>query len=117
MSRTLNTYRSFWIKLPEQICKSTGISALNGTMCWTGASISPDGRYENNNFEMKFFIFFFFLIRSAVRPHYDKPLNLKLQRILKEMKQKSEIIGHIRRTTSGLLILKYIYIRLSFCFI
>jgi hypothetical protein len=107
MSRTLHTYRSFWIKLPEQICKSTGISALNGTRCWTGVSISPDGRYKIKVFRRKFFSKFY-LIRSSVRPHYDKPLNLKLQRILKEMRQKSQIIGNIRRTTSGLLILKYI---------
>ena len=46
MSRSLQTYRLFWIKLPEQICKSTGVSALNGTRCWTGTSISQDGRYD-----------------------------------------------------------------------
>jgi len=51
MSRTLHTYRSFWIKLPEQICRSTGISALNGTSCWTGASVSPDGRYKTKVLE------------------------------------------------------------------
>ena len=34
---------------------------------------------------------------------YDKPLNLKLQWILKEMKEKSQIIGSMRRTTSGKL--------------
>jgi hypothetical protein len=80
------------MKLPEQICKSTSISALNGTTCWTGTSISYDGR-------------------SSVRPHYDKPLSLKLQRILKEMRQKSQIIGgNMRRTTSGLLRLKSIFI-------
>ncbi|CAF3532192.1 unnamed protein product [Adineta steineri] len=83
MSRSLHTYRSFWMKLPQQICHSTGISALNGTTCWTGSSISRDGG-------------------SSVRSQYDKPLSLRLQRILKEMKQKSEMIGSIRRTTSVL---------------
>jgi hypothetical protein len=43
ISRSLNTYRSFWMKLPEQICKSTGVSARNGTSCWTGTSISHNG--------------------------------------------------------------------------
>ncbi|UJR22512.1 hypothetical protein I4U23_025562 [Adineta vaga] len=83
MSRSLHIYRPFWMKFPEQICKSTGISAPNGTTCWTGNSISPDGR-------------------SSVRVQYDKPLNLKLQWILKEMKEKSSIIGNIRRTTPAL---------------
>jgi hypothetical protein len=46
INRSLHAYRSFWLKLPEQICKSTGISALNGSTCWTGTSISQDGRYE-----------------------------------------------------------------------
>jgi len=55
MNRTLHIYRSFWIKLPEQICKSTGISALNGTTCWTGVSISPDGRYKIKVLEENFF--------------------------------------------------------------
>jgi hypothetical protein len=42
---------------------------------------------------------YFYEIRSSVRPHYDKPLNLKLQWILKEMTQLS---GKMRRTTSVL---------------
>lgn len=46
IGRTLHTYRSFWIKLPVEICKSRGISAVNGTTCWTGTTISQDGRYE-----------------------------------------------------------------------
>lgn len=46
LSQSLQIYRTFWMRLPEQICKSTGISALNGTTCWTGSSISQDGRYE-----------------------------------------------------------------------
>jgi hypothetical protein len=48
----------------------------------------------------KFFLFY--LIRSSVQSHYDKPLSLKLQWILKEMRQKSQMIGTMRRTTSGL---------------
>jgi hypothetical protein len=43
ISRSLKIYRMFWMKLPEQICKSTGVSAKNGTTCWTGTSLSQDG--------------------------------------------------------------------------
>ena len=101
MSRTLDVYRSFWIRLPEQICKSNGISALYGRKCWTGTSISEDGRYEllrKTKINESFIIVKF--IRSSVRLRHNKPLNLKLQWILKEM---GEITGTMRRTTSGLL--------------
>ncbi|CAF0818070.1 unnamed protein product [Rotaria sordida] len=83
MSQSLHTYRLFWMKLPEQICKSKGISELNERICWTGTSISQHGK-------------------SSIQLHYDKPLNLKLQWILKEMKQKTQTIGNIHQTTSVL---------------
>ena len=43
ISRSLQMYRSFWMKLPEQVCQATGISARNGTICWTGIAVSQDG--------------------------------------------------------------------------
>ncbi len=41
-------------------------------------------------------------LRETTRINYDKPLSLRLQWILKEMKEKSEIIGYIQRTTTDL---------------
>lgn len=46
-----------------------------------------------------------FSFRSPIQINDDKPLNLKVQRILKEMKQKSQIIGNMFYTTSGLFVL------------
>jgi hypothetical protein len=44
MKQSLQMYRSFWLMLPEQICKSDGISASDKQICWTGSSISQDKR-------------------------------------------------------------------------
>jgi hypothetical protein len=44
-------------------------------------------------------IFFF---RQTIRINYDKPLSLRLQWILKEMREKSQIIGYTQPTTTGL---------------
>ena len=46
-------------------------------------------------------MYFSFLNRSSIRSSYDKPLSLKLQWIIKEIKQKSLIIGNQPRTTVG----------------
>lgn len=44
MSQSLRNYKSFWIELPEQICQSKGISTSKDNTCWTGTSLSQDGR-------------------------------------------------------------------------
>lgn len=44
MSKLLQTYRSFWLLLPEQICKSNQLSAAHKKACWTGSSVSLDDR-------------------------------------------------------------------------
>jgi hypothetical protein len=44
MRQSLEIYRSFWLMLPEEICKSNEISATNEKICWTGTSISQDTR-------------------------------------------------------------------------
>ncbi len=51
---------------------------------------------------MKFKNNFKKFLRETTRINYDKPLSLRLQWILKEMKEKSEIIGYIQRTTTDL---------------
>ncbi len=43
-----------------------------------------------------------FFSRESIRINYDKPLNLRLQWILKEIREKSQIIGYIQQTTTGL---------------
>lgn len=40
--------------------------------------------------------------RSSIPVREEQLFNLKFQWILKEMQQKSQIIGNLRRTTSGL---------------
>jgi hypothetical protein len=42
IKQSLEIYRSFWLMLPKQICKSNEISASNENICWTGTSISQD---------------------------------------------------------------------------
>ncbi|CAF5201185.1 unnamed protein product [Rotaria magnacalcarata] len=85
MRQSLQSYRSFWIELPKQVCKSKGISSINQNECWTGTSMS-----HNEG--------------SSVKLNYDKPLSLKLQWIVKEMKQKSLVNASTHRVTSGNLI-------------
>ena len=41
-------------------------------------------------------------LRSSIPVRQEQPFDLKSQWILKEMQQKSQIIGNLRRTTSGL---------------
>ncbi|CAF4956651.1 unnamed protein product, partial [Rotaria sp. Silwood1] len=83
MRQSLQIYRSFWLILPEQICKSNGHSISTQKTCWTGTSISLDDK-------------------QSIRTTYDKPLSLRLQRILKEMKEKSQMISNIQRITTGI---------------
>ncbi|CAF2044632.1 unnamed protein product [Rotaria magnacalcarata] len=83
MRQSLQSYRSFWIELPKQVCKSKGISSINQNECWTGTSMS-----HNEG--------------SSVKLNYDKPLSLKLQWIVKEMKQKSLVNASTHRVTSAL---------------
>ncbi|CAF3574682.1 unnamed protein product [Rotaria sp. Silwood1] len=83
MRQSLQIYRSFWLILPEQICKSNGHSISTQKTCWTGTSISFDDK-------------------QSIRTTYDKPLSLRLQRILKEMKEKSQMISNIQRITTGI---------------
>ncbi|CAF3360705.1 unnamed protein product [Rotaria socialis] len=84
MRQSLQSYRSFWLTLSEQICKSNDLSTSNNKICWTGTAISVDDK-------------------QSIRISYDKPLSLRLQRILKEMKEKSHVIGQ-QRITSGISI-------------
>lgn len=89
IKQSLEIYRSFWLILPKQICKSNDISAVNEEICWTGTSISRDSK-------------------QILPINYDKPLSLRLQWILKEIKEKSQLISHIKQittTTSGNLFL------------
>jgi hypothetical protein len=44
MKESLRVYRSFWLILPKQICKSNGFSVSDKEACWTGISISQDER-------------------------------------------------------------------------
>ena len=44
ISQTLQSQRFFWRRLPEQICRSRGLAASNGTTCWTGTALNEDGR-------------------------------------------------------------------------
>ncbi|CAF2978945.1 unnamed protein product [Rotaria sp. Silwood2] len=83
MKQSLQTYRSFWLMLPEQICKSNGHSISTKETCWTGTSISLNNK-------------------QPIRTTYDKPLSLRLQRILKEMKEKSHMIRNIQQITTGI---------------
>jgi hypothetical protein len=53
-------------------------------------------------FLQKFENYFDEFIREFVRTNYDKPLSLRLQWILKEMREKSHTIGNIRQATTGL---------------
>jgi hypothetical protein len=53
-------------------------------------------------FLQKFENYFDEFIREFVRTNYDKPLSLRLQWILKEMREKSQTIGNIRQATTGL---------------
>ncbi|CAF4402578.1 unnamed protein product, partial [Adineta steineri] len=79
-------YRSFWLMLPEQICKSDGLSISNEQKCWTGTFISQDRK-------------------QIIRLNYDKPLNLRLQWILKEIKERSNMILNILLTSTSMNIL------------
>ncbi len=42
MKQSLEVYRSFWLILPKEICKSNEISVSNESICWTGTLISQD---------------------------------------------------------------------------
>ncbi len=42
MRQSLEVYRSFWLLLPKEVCKSNEISVSNQSVCWTGTSISQD---------------------------------------------------------------------------
>jgi hypothetical protein len=44
MRQSLHVYRTFWLILSKQICRSNGFSASDKEACWTGISISQDGR-------------------------------------------------------------------------
>ncbi|CAF1324498.1 unnamed protein product [Adineta steineri] len=86
MRQSLQMYRSFWLMLPEQICKSDGLSISNEQKCWTGTFISQDRK-------------------QIIRLNYDKPLNLRLQWILKEIKERSNMILNIPQTSTNINIL------------
>lgn len=44
MRQSLQSYKSFWLILPEQICKYNDLSVSNKKLCWTGTSISYDDK-------------------------------------------------------------------------
>lgn len=97
-SQSLQRHRLFWKQLPEQICRINGVSTDEQQTCWSGTSSSLD--------EDQKYVVSFILSRSKIktieqfRSIYEKPLNLKLQWILKELREKSRQIGSIRRITS-----------------
>ncbi|CAF1653608.1 unnamed protein product, partial [Adineta ricciae] len=74
MKQSLKMYRSFWLGLPEEICQTKGISTSNENLCWTGTTISNEKRSQ------------------PIVNNYDKPLNLRLQWILKEIREKSQTL-------------------------
>lgn len=82
MKQSLEIYRSFWLILPKQICQSNEISISNDQICWTGNSLS----YNN--------------LQQIHKNHYDKPLDLRLQWLLKEIQEKSRFIDYIHQTTT-----------------
>ena len=84
ISHSLQAHRLFWVKLPGQICQSRGVSASNGSLCWSGTSLVRDG--------------------TSSRVQYDKPLSLKLQWILKEMKEKSQAMAPLRPSAPSKLL-------------
>ena len=44
IGQSFQIYRSFWLILPKQICKSDEISASKNRTCWTGNLLSLDNR-------------------------------------------------------------------------
>ena len=44
MKQSLKMYRSFWLGLPEEVCRTKGISTSNENLCWTGTKISNEKR-------------------------------------------------------------------------
>ncbi|CAF0761686.1 unnamed protein product [Didymodactylos carnosus] len=71
ISRSFSVHQSFWSTLPDSICTTPGVSVIN-TTCWTGTTVSIDGR-------------------SQMKSHFDKPLSLRLQWLLNEIEKKSAI--------------------------
>ncbi|CAF0869845.1 unnamed protein product, partial [Didymodactylos carnosus] len=74
ISRSFSVHRLFWSTLPNLICSTSGVSVMN-TTCWTGTTISIDGR-------------------SLTKSQFDKPLNLRLQWLLNEIQKKSAVFSY-----------------------
>ena len=79
-SQSLQRHRLFWKQLPEQICRINGVSTDQQRACSAETSFGDD---------------------QVGRAIDEKPLNLKLQWTLKELREKSRTIGSMRRTTTA----------------